>query len=51
MFEVERKVFFPCAWQGQQSFDHLLYKIFELCNFEVWHHLNAHHVKYLCTKF
>jgi hypothetical protein len=32
-------------------FDHLWCKIFELRNFEVLHHLNAHHVRYLCIKW
>jgi hypothetical protein len=25
-------------------------KIFELCNFELLHHNNAHHIRYLCAK-
>jgi hypothetical protein len=28
----------------------LLCKNFELRNFELLHHLNARHVKYMCTK-
>jgi hypothetical protein len=49
-FEVERKVFFACAWQGQQTFDRPWCKVFELYNFELLHHRNAHHVRYLCAK-
>jgi hypothetical protein len=68
-FEVQRKVFFHCARQGQQTFDCSWCKIFQPCNrqgqqtfdcswckkfqpcdFEVLHHHNAHHVRYLCAK-
>jgi hypothetical protein len=30
---------------GTTEFDHLWCNIFELPNFEVLHHLNAHHVR------
>jgi hypothetical protein len=35
---------------GTADFDRLLCKKFELRNFEILHHLNAHHVRYMCTK-
>jgi hypothetical protein len=35
---------------GKAEFDRLLYKKLELSKFELLHHLNAHHVKYLYTK-
>jgi hypothetical protein len=50
MFEVERKVFFPLCPADSVEFDSLWCNFFELRNFELLHHLNAHHVRYLCTK-
>jgi hypothetical protein len=50
MFEVERKVFLPLCLAGLAEFDRLWCKMFELRNFGVLHHLNAHHVRYFCTK-
>ena len=50
MSEVERKVFFFLYSAGTTNFDYRLCKIFELCNFEFLHHLNAHYIRYLCTK-
>jgi hypothetical protein len=35
---------------GTADFDRPWCKFFELCNFELLHHPNAHHVKYLCAK-
>ena len=49
MFEVERKVFTLCPTRTI-DFDCLWCKIYELCNFELVHHCNAHHVRYLYTK-
>jgi hypothetical protein len=49
-FEVEKKVFFPCARQDQQSLTFFCTKFFELPNFELLHHLNENHIRYLCTK-
>jgi hypothetical protein len=49
-FEVQRKAFFHYARLGQQTFDRPWCKNFQLCNFEVLHHHNAHHVWYLCAK-
>jgi hypothetical protein len=49
-FEVERKVFFPLCSAGTANFDRHLCKNFELSSFEILHHLNAHHVRYMCTK-
>jgi hypothetical protein len=50
MFEVERKSFFPLCPVGTIDYDHPWCKKFQLCNFEVLHHHNAHHVRYLCAK-
>jgi hypothetical protein len=49
MFEMERKAFFHCAQQGQQTLTARGAK-FELRNFELLHHCHAHHVRYLCAK-
>jgi hypothetical protein len=49
-FEVERKVIFACAWQGHQTLTTHDAKFSELCNFELLHHHNAHHIRYLCAK-
>jgi hypothetical protein len=46
-FEVERKVFFHCAQQGQQT---LTARGANFLNFELLHHCHAHHVRYLCAK-
>jgi hypothetical protein len=40
----------PLCPTGAVEFDHLWCKNFELHNFELLHHFNAHHVRYLCTK-
>jgi hypothetical protein len=45
-FEVERKVFIPLCPVGTAEFDRFQCKNFELCNFELLYHLNAHHVRY-----
>jgi hypothetical protein len=49
-FEVEKKVFLCLCLAGTADFDRPWCKIFELCNFELLHHRNAHHVRYLCAK-
>jgi hypothetical protein len=43
-FEEQRKVFFACAWQGQQIWTARGAKNL---NYELLHHRNAHHVKVL----
>jgi hypothetical protein len=48
-FEVEKKLF-PLCPARTREFNRLWCKNFELCNFGILHHLNAHHVRYLCTK-
>jgi hypothetical protein len=45
-----KKSFVPLYLAGATEFDHLWCKIFELHNFELLHHFNVHHVRYLCTK-
>jgi hypothetical protein len=35
---------------GIADFDRHLGKFVELCDFELLHHLNAHHVRHLCAK-
>jgi hypothetical protein len=50
-FEVERKVFFACAQQGQQTLTACAAKFLNhVYNFELLHHHNAHHFRYLCAK-
>jgi hypothetical protein len=45
----KEKFFFLCP-AGTTEFDRLWSKILEIRNFELWHRLNAHHVRYLCIK-
>jgi hypothetical protein len=47
---VEKEVIFLLCPVGTTDFDRLLCKNFELCNFNLLHHLNAYHVRYMCTK-
>jgi hypothetical protein len=50
MFEVERKVLFHCARQGQQTLTACGTKIFNYAIFGVLQHRNAHQVRYMCAK-
>jgi hypothetical protein len=49
-FEMERKVSFTLCLVGIADFDRLWCKNSELRNFELLHHRNVHHFRYMCTK-